>query len=451
MWVKFKEWADMYGPIYKTKMLGTTFLVVSDEKIAEELLVKRAKTYSDRPAIRSLFDSKSTHGSMEYLPLMGKNKYWARQRRFTHAYLTQASNNQYYGVMTFEIKRWLFKLCESPDDFSFSLEDMASKIMCQLTWDDTSFSAMYKESAWGLLTQMSPAGPITNVRTPLWHLPLWANPWKRAERIRHDEQQALWMEKFLGYLASEKTSNLSGDYEASSVIGMMALVGIFTVAGPLHYFLIAMVFHQDWLAKCQEEVDKVCEGRMPTLFDSPNLPVLRACILETMRWKPNVPTGVTHGVKADDSTAVAFMRNPDKYPDPDNHHPERYLQPGWPTFREPPTVYPTVKGLSSFGYGQRQCLGQTLTQDELLLGCGALCWGFNMKKKVDPRTSLEVDIDLNASNSLLIVKPDKFQMQFTPRSQARKKQMIDQWKVAEQADIEARYAFQKRAEEARAG
>lgn len=89
---------------------------------------------------------------------------------------------------------------------------------------------------------------------------------------------------------------------------MMALVGIFTVAGPLHYFLIAMVFHQDWLAKCQEEVDKVCEGRMPTLFDSPNLPVLRACILETMRWKPNVPTGVTHGVKADDSTAVSSSR-----------------------------------------------------------------------------------------------------------------------------------------------
>lgn len=73
MWVKFKEWADMYGPIYKTKMLGATFIIVSDEKIAEELLVKRAKTYSDRPVIRSLFDSKSTHGSMEYLPLMGKN------------------------------------------------------------------------------------------------------------------------------------------------------------------------------------------------------------------------------------------------------------------------------------------------------------------------------------------------------------------------------------------
>jgi hypothetical protein len=74
MWLKFKEWADIYGPIYKTEMLGAKFIIVSDEVIAEELLVKRAKIYSDRPMVRSLFDSKSTHGSMEYLPLMGKNR-----------------------------------------------------------------------------------------------------------------------------------------------------------------------------------------------------------------------------------------------------------------------------------------------------------------------------------------------------------------------------------------
>ena len=73
MWLKFKEWADKYGPLYRTQMLGDTFIIISDEKIAEDLLVKRAKIYSDRPQIRSLFDAKSTHGSMEYLPLMGKN------------------------------------------------------------------------------------------------------------------------------------------------------------------------------------------------------------------------------------------------------------------------------------------------------------------------------------------------------------------------------------------
>ena len=74
MWLKFNEWTDTYGPIYRTKMLGSNFIIVSDETITEELLVKRAKIYSDRPMVRSLFDSKSTYGSMEYLPLMGKNR-----------------------------------------------------------------------------------------------------------------------------------------------------------------------------------------------------------------------------------------------------------------------------------------------------------------------------------------------------------------------------------------
>jgi hypothetical protein len=74
MWLKFKEWADIYGPIYRTQMLGANFVIITDEAMAEEMLVKKAKVYSDRPEIKSLFDAKSTYGSMEYLPLMGKNR-----------------------------------------------------------------------------------------------------------------------------------------------------------------------------------------------------------------------------------------------------------------------------------------------------------------------------------------------------------------------------------------
>ena len=74
MWIKFKEWADIYGPIYYTSMFGAEFIIVSDEEIAEELLVKRAKYNSDRPMMRSVTDSKSSEGGMEYLPLMGKNR-----------------------------------------------------------------------------------------------------------------------------------------------------------------------------------------------------------------------------------------------------------------------------------------------------------------------------------------------------------------------------------------
>lgn len=73
MWLKFKEWADIHAVdgFYRTTMLGANFVIVTDEKVAEDLLVRRARTNSDRPVIRSLFNNKS---SMEYLPLMGRNR-----------------------------------------------------------------------------------------------------------------------------------------------------------------------------------------------------------------------------------------------------------------------------------------------------------------------------------------------------------------------------------------
>jgi len=478
MWLKFKEWADIHGPIYRTLMLGANFVIISDEAMAEEMLVKKAKVYSDRPEIKSLFDAKSTFGSMEYLPLMGKNQYWARQRRFTHAALVEGTNAQYWGIMEFEAKRWMARLIENPDDFAFSLEDMCAKVMSKLVWDDDSLSVPLTPSAWGLLTQMSPAGPITNVLTPLWDwLPERINPWKKAERTRHDTQQAFFMDNYRqteklmemgrqgpcytrNYLETAKKSNISGAYEASCVLGMMALVGIFTVAGPLYYFLIAMVHHPEWQRKCQEEIDTVCRGLPPTIADMPNLPILRACIKETMRWKPTVPTGVAHEAEADDwfrgyfipkGTRIlpldwAFLRNPTKYPDPDSYRPERWLEDSWPTFQAPLTKYPTIVGMSSFGWGQRQCLGMSITRDETVTGCGALMWAFNLKRKVNPATGNEIEVPLDKSNSLLIIKPDPFEMAFEPRSTARREEVLEAWKVAEAKEKSERAEFLRRAE-----
>ena len=139
----------------------------------------------------------------------------------------------------------------------------------------------------------------------------------------------------------------------------------------------------------------------------------------------------------------AFLRNPQKYPDPENFRPERWLEASWPTFQEPLTMYPTVKGMSSFGFGRRTCLGQSLTQDELLVACGGLLWGFNMKKKIDPVTGLEIDISLTASNSLLIIKPDPFEMAFEPRSESRKAEISGNWKAADERDKAARAEFVK--------
>ena len=64
--------------------------------------------------------------------------------------------------MYLETKRWCMRLLEDPDNFAFYLEDMCAKVMAHLTWDDPNQSEYLTKSAWGLLTQMSPAGQRTD-------------------------------------------------------------------------------------------------------------------------------------------------------------------------------------------------------------------------------------------------------------------------------------------------
>jgi hypothetical protein len=97
--------------------------------------------------------------------------------------------------------------------------------------------------------------------------------------------------------------------------------------------------------------------------------------------------------------------------------------------------------MTSFGWGQRQCLGQTLTQDELIVACGALAWAFNLRRKTDPNTGVEVPVPLDKSNSLLIIRPDPFSMAFEPRSEKRKEEALRIWSQAQRDDIAARMAF----------
>lgn len=73
MWLKFKEWADIYGPIYQTSMAGQPFVIISNEEIAEDVLLKRGNIYSGRPQIRALFNHKQSNGYMALMDRTGES------------------------------------------------------------------------------------------------------------------------------------------------------------------------------------------------------------------------------------------------------------------------------------------------------------------------------------------------------------------------------------------
>lgn len=69
-WLKFYEWSKEYGPIYQMEIFGTVHVWISSERIAHDLLSRRAAIYSDRPQIPNLPDNR-TKG--DYLALSGRN------------------------------------------------------------------------------------------------------------------------------------------------------------------------------------------------------------------------------------------------------------------------------------------------------------------------------------------------------------------------------------------
>jgi hypothetical protein len=78
---------------------------------------------------------------------------------------------------------------------------------------------------------------------------------------------------------------------------------------------------------------------------------------------------------------LAISRNEDRYPRPEAFRPERWLEPTWPTYKEPLSQHPDIRGDAAFGEGQRACPGQELARTEIYTLLSGVAWAFNVRLK----------------------------------------------------------------------
>jgi len=289
------------------------------------------------------------------------------------------------------------------------------------------------------------------------YFPEWLVPSKRAIREQQDREHELWTgdlarvkselangtaaahsyaRTYLERMQAAKSSSTDikdfgfDEAEAANALGIICTMAVFTVAGMIHNFWLMMTVHPAWQARVREEIDRVVgSDRIVDMADSPNLPVLRAVIRECLRWKPPAPLGVPHLVTEDDEyngyhipkgsvvhvIEQALTRDPELYPDGDSFRPERWLEKEWPTYQEPLTVYPRLKGASGFGWGKRACDGTEQAQAELVVACGSLIWGFEMHPDIDPKTGEQVWPDPFNRSSNVFGGPNPFEFDLRVR------------------------------------
>jgi cytochrome P450 len=241
------------------------------------------------------------------------------------------------------------------------------------------------------------------------YLPKFLAPFKREGVKLHQEELNLFrglqngvrqaMSKGMGanenftsiFLSTQEKWGLSDD-EGAYVIGTLFEAGAGTTAAAMMSFILAMTLHQDSLHDLQDEVDEVVGDRLPTFEDIPKLPRVRANIKETLRWRPVTAGGLPHLLIKNDvyeldghkyflragtnvhANQWAIHRDPSIYPKGEDFIPDRWLDPAYPTYKEPLDVYPNIQNFSCFGFGRRICPGQNIAERSLNILAARVVW-----------------------------------------------------------------------------
>lgn len=365
--------------------------------------------------------------------------------------MTTSQNAGFYGYPELEAKRMMIEMLEKPSEYNTSLESYIARVTCRLAWGTAEASDELKQRARELLHGVSPTGSLGNRLGFVMSLPEWLSPAKAWEQ-RRAKTERVFFETMQDQVRAEyelrtatpswskmffelrKQWGFASDTEGAYAVGMHGIAGALTIAAPMQGFCLAMCHYPHFMPKLQEEIDRICGDRPPEFKDMERMPYLRACIRETLRWRPAVPTGIPHQLTQDDVyngyhiPAKSVMhplewgmsRNPERYPCPNTYNPDRWMDPTFPTYQEPLTRFPTICYYSQFGYGRRTCQGQEVTEADLFCGLGALAWGFNIRKAINPDTGLEIPVPEMDYSILLIAKPKWFQFSLTPRSEKRR-------------------------------
>ncbi|KAI4960765.1 hypothetical protein J4E86_002390 [Alternaria arbusti] len=459
---KFAEWHEEYGPIYQFTLFGVKHIRVNSEKVCQDLLARRGAYYSNRAPTPNIPGAKT---DAEYLPLLDNNAALTRHRKFAHQCLSETYNYDMFGFTHLEITRMMVSLMKDNRNYPDLAEEFTHRMSARLAWEDPKLSRGLNRSSAGLLAAISPAGKLPNRFPVVQKLPNLINPWYWQEKARHDAQREFWV----GAMQSVKAKMNAGipghswsrtffkdkerlkfpdgvpdEKEGAFAIGMLAITASLPMSSPIQTYYLAMCHYPHWQKRLQDEIDEVCgPDRLPTWADAPKLPVLRAIGKELIRWRPPVPTGVPHEAERDDEYdgyfipkgalihATEWARRSDEslYPNPEEFNPDRYLNPKYPTYKEPLTKYPNVINHHVFGYGRRNCLGMEIVDYQLVTIMGSLAWAFNVTKK---KNKIGIDIPIHTEDwtDLLITRPEVFVFDIKPRDAHKEKKLVAMYEEA---------------------
>lgn len=201
-----------------------------------------------------------------------------------------------------------------------------------------------------------------------------------------------------------------------------------------------MLLFPDVAKKAQEELDRVCGDEFPTLDHEPNLPYIRGCIKESLRWMPTDILGVPHAVIRDDEymgytipkgagvmwNVWGIQMDAKRHPDPRRFDPARYADDFQTAAEAANNSDASKRDHFVFGAGRRLCQGMHIAERSLFLAISRMLWAFDFKFARDSAGN-EVKPDADDLTEGMLVCPKPFPAQIVPRDEAKAARVKAEW------------------------
>lgn len=469
-WLKFHEYIREYGPIVRLTIMGQDHVLLGTEKVVDDLAKARGAIYNGRPqAPASSLLTKDIN-----LLMMPYGKGWQARRRFVQQLTSQMVAPTYEPFQWLEAFKMINDIVHDPADYQECFEHFTMAMGSRMLYGRPMPGRMDEQREIMDVTHtlervVQPGAFIMDILPWLRFLPDVIAPgktWlkgmaKRDEdfyfkmwnRTLEDKARGIDAKSWARLCQENQERHGLTELEAIHLLGLN-YQAFGTTSANLMNFTLAMVRHPEWFPRMHAEMDALItaetgrpDGRLPTVDDLPNLPLLRAVLAETTRVWPVTPAGVPHMLTQDDvyegyhlkaGTVVHLVtwatgRDPERYPDPDSFKPERWLEPSYPTYREPLTEFPTLLNTMMFGAGRRSCPGMLVGAKNVYIQVMMLVWACNLRRAKDKKGEEIVPPFYDfVSGFNVFPKPFKFKM--SPRSETRMKMVEEAYQKALRED-----------------
>ncbi|KAH7929265.1 cytochrome P450 [Leucogyrophana mollusca] len=417
VWISYAEWGAIYGEIIYTTALTQRIVVINSERVANDLLEKRSRIYSDRlqMALVDVFGWGNLTSSMPYGPA------WRKHRRLYNQVFHAQSALTYRPEQLQRAYEMVSHMLVHPKEFGDHLETYAAAVVMSVVYGyDIQPNDPFVDTA------RTSVDMVTSVATPeksaivsafpfVLKLPMWLpgmgfmrdgmvcrkytremldGPYEYVQKSLADgtAKPSMVSDAIQRYRIHEtEDPEMVHNIKASSGTAY----AVQTVS-TIQVFLIAMMQNPEVQKRAHAEVDAVVGNtRLPSFSDRQSLPYVEALIRETRRWRPITPIGVPHATTEDDvyegyyipkGVAIipnlwAMSRDEAKYPSPESFRPERFLGPDGNLTDD------TVAW--SFGFGRRICPGRHIADAAVWAAIVCILAVFRIEKPEGPEQEIK--------------------------------------------------------------